>query len=175
MPGLVQASLANRAVARIGPTEPEVGWADAFKAPDPRGHRAETVARAYSDAITRGLRVEAKAVGLLQVVAIGFAVIALVAQQDGWILRVLATISLVYLTLSTLGLARVLKVRPRRQVLVRDSLTSSGGLAETAEAAEDLERQHLETSNFMSGATRDLLVGGAVALASLAAVVWGAR
>jgi len=148
-------------------------WSNALDTRDAQDRRAVTIGRAYDDAVARGIRVEAKAVGLLQVIAIGFAVVTLVLSRQDVIVRVVSLVALVFLTSATLGALAALRVRPRPQVLVRTALTASDGLVETAAAAEELESLHLYSSNFLAGVVRDLTVGGAIALLALVLVGLG--
>lgn len=148
-------------------------WSEELDSPEIRAKRAAGIGRAYDDAVSRGIRVEAKAVGLLQVVAIGFAIVAFVLSRQDVVLRAIALLALVFLTAATWGALEALRVRRRPQVLARSALSESDGLVETAAAAEELESLHTLSSNLLSGVLRDLAVGGAIALLALVLVGLG--
>lgn len=148
-------------------------WSTALDTREAQARRAATIGRAYDDAVTRGIRVEAKAVGLLQVIAIAFAVVTLVLSRQDLLIRGVALVALVFLTSATWGALEALRARPRPQALARTALTASDGLVETAAAAEELESLHLYSSNFLAGLVRDLTVGGAIALLALVLVGLG--
>lgn len=148
-------------------------WTEELKHEQEQARRAETIHRAYDGAITRTVRVEAKAVGLLQVIAIGFATVAIVLAQHSGILRLLSIISIVYLILATLGALEILRVRPHQQVVVAHARSATGGLVETAVAAHSLEQGGPWAANLVSGALRDLQVGFGAALVALVLMVVG--
>lgn len=148
-------------------------WSTALDTREAQARRAVTIGRAYDDAVTRGIRVEAKAVGLLQVIAIAFAVVTLLLSRQDLVIRGVALAALVFLTSATWGALEALRARPRPQALVRTALTASDGLVETAAAAEQLESLHLYSSNFLAGVVRDLAVGGASALLALVLIGLG--
>lgn len=147
-------------------------WSDRLS--DPVNERtANTIGRAYDGAVERGLRVEAKAIGYLQVIAISFAIIALVASTDSIWLRALCLGSTFYLAAAVWGAVDVLRVRPRPQLLAQDAVSPSHGLVEAVVAAQVMEHDHVRASNYASGACRDLVVGGALAVAALVLVALG--
>ena len=148
-------------------------WSEALDSAEARAKRAAGIGRAYDDAITRGIRVEAKAVGLLQIIAIGFAVVTLVLSRQDVVLRTISLSALVFLTAATWGALETLRVRRRPQVLARSALSQSDGLVETAVAAEELESLHVRSSNLLAGVVRDLAVGGAIALLALVLLGFG--
>ena len=148
-------------------------WSTALDTRETQARRAVGIGRAYDDAITRGIRVEAKAVGLLQVIAIAFAVVTLVLSRQDLVIRAISLVALVFLTAATWGALEALRARPRPQALARTALSESDGLVETAAAAEQLESLHLYSSNFLAGVVRDLAVGGSIALVALVLVGLG--
>jgi hypothetical protein len=148
-------------------------WSAALDSTDTQARRAVAIGRAYDDAVTRGTRVEAKAVGLLQVVAIAFAVVTLVLSRQDIMIRAISLVALLFLIAATWGALEVLRARPRPQALVRTAISGSHGLVETAAAAEQLESLHLYSSNFLAGVVRDLAVGGSIALLALVLVGLG--
>ena len=123
--------------------------------------------------MARGIRLEAKAVGLLQVIAIAFAVLTQALGERNLVVRGAALAALLFLTAATWGALEALRMRPRRQVLARTALSESGGMGERAAAAEQLEVLQLHSSNFLAGVTRDLAVGGTLALVALALMGFG--
>jgi hypothetical protein len=174
--GFTQARSYNRAVKDPDLDKEEQEWKAELAEIEKNGtsYRAETIARAYDGAITRAMRVEAKAVALLQVIAIGFAIIALIAVNHNWLLRLLSLLATVYLLLATLGALEVLKVRPQQQVVVLHAKDETSGLLETALAAVSLEQSEPRATNYVEGVLRDLKIGfGASALALLLLTVIG--
>lgn len=162
--------------ARVVPPDPSAllaHWMDELSGPDVRNARSEAISRAYDGANNRGTRIEAKAIGYLQVLALGFAVVTLVLTRDSMILRLVSLAALLFLSTATWGALDVLRVRSRQQVLARDATSVTGGLAEAATAAACMEIQHIRSSNFISGAAHDLAIGGLFALASLVLMVFG--
>src|SRR5579885_2991913 len=85
----------------------DAAWRAAIAKRETRAQRSETIGRAYDGAVTRGIRIEAKAVGLLQIVAIGFAIVALAVDRRMWLLQLLSTIAVIYLSAATLGAVQV--------------------------------------------------------------------
>ncbi|MCP4303601.1 MAG: hypothetical protein GY788_01695 [bacterium] len=128
---------------------------------------------AYQGANAREARVEAKAIGLLQVVVIAFAALAIVLTQDGLVLRLFVCVSLAFLCLATAGSVEALRIRPRPQLLSRAASSTVGSFAEMGAAAEAMETLSIRTSNFFAGALRDLVWGGVAALAALIVLLSG--
>ncbi len=148
-------------------------WTVELTEPDVRKARAESIGRAYDGANNRGTRVEAKAVGYVQALSIGFAIVTLVLTRDSVILRLMSLAALLFFSTATWGALDVLRVRARQQLLARDATSITDGLAETATAAACMEIQHIRSSNFISGAAHDLAIGGLFALTSLVLMVFG--
>jgi hypothetical protein len=135
--------------------------------------RAETIGRAYDGAVNRGVRIEAKAVGLLQVIAIGFALIALVADRHVWWLQVVSAVSILYLCFATIGALCLLRTAPRATVVSIHARQATRGLLQTALAAASLERDGPRASNYLDGMLQDLAVGFGAAILALLLTVLG--
>jgi hypothetical protein len=119
------------------------------------------------------VRVEAKAVGLLQIVAIVFAVIALVLPRKAFLLRLLLSVAIAFLASATWGALEVLRAREQRQVLAQTAESDSAGLVETATAAFELQFLGIRLTNFVDGMIEDLVVAAVAAGLALILVVWG--
>lgn len=171
--GLARAHQYNSRVADPDHEALRHEWNERLAEASERDNRRDAIARAYDGAVDRGIRVEAKAIGYLQILAIAAAIVTLVLTRDAVVLRVLSIAALIYLTAAALGCLDVLRLRSREQALVRDANSPSFGLAEAAVAAESMEQQHVRSSNSMFGAERDLKWGGAIALVSLVLMAFG--
>ncbi len=147
-------------------------WTEYLSTPTDSDGRLESIGRAYDGAIGRVVRIESKAVGLLQVVAIGFAVIALALTQPTIPVRALSGLALLYLVFSTWAAIDVLRVRAQPQILSSTAQEASP-LASTAAAADVLEAESIRTANLITGAIHDLTIAGIVAGAALLLIVAG--
>lgn len=166
--GFIAAIEYNRNLRSRDPETEESKWKQLLASSSPSdNYRRETISRAYDGATARSVRVEAKAVGLLQVIAIGFALVALVADHRTWVVRGLAVLAIAYLGLATAGALQLLRPLSRRQVVVDTASDQDGGLLATALATSSLEDEHPRMSNFLHGVLRDLVVGFSAALAAL--------
>jgi len=134
---------------------------------------AESIRRAYDGAVERGIRVEAKAIGYLQVIAIAFAIVAIIVPNDSIWLRIVCLASVAFLCAAVWGAMDILRVRSRQQLMARDATSASGGIVETAVAAESMEMEHTRSSNYAAGARRDLVTGGGLAVVALAMATLG--
>lgn len=148
-------------------------WSAEVRKRSARGQRSVTIGRAYDGAITRGIRIEAKAIGLLQVIAVGFAVIALIAGRDGLLLRAVSAASILYLVLATVGVLALMNPAPRPQVGIEHGADDSGGLLATAVAAAGLEAANPVDTNWLRGVVIDLQVGFGAAILGLVLTVAG--
>lgn len=148
-------------------------WRAELDTEDKRVARAETIGRAYDSANDRGVRVEAKAIGLLQIAAIIAALVALVLTRRATLIAVPSMVSVLYLIAAMWGALEALRLRAQPQVLTADSVSDTGGLAETAAAAQGLEAGGLEASNFVVGAFRDVQYAGMAAFVALVLAVLG--
>ena len=170
--GFTRARAFNRHVKDLNIDEARDSWSTKLGEPG-EPFRAETIARSYEGAITRATRVEAKAAALLQVIAIGFAIVALIADRQSWVLRLLSLLAIAYLSLATVGAVELLKPRSQRQVLSSNAHAHDGGLIATALAAQSLEAGNTRASNTLFGVLQDLQVGLAAALMCLVLIVAG--
>jgi hypothetical protein len=164
----------NRAVKDPDLGAERAAWSKDVAKASGRSQRAETIGRAYDGAITRAVRIEAKAVGLLQVIAIGFALVALIVDRHSIILQALSLLAIVYLVLATLGTFQLLQVRAQNQVVSAHALDPTAGLLETALAAVTLEHSGPRAANSLTGVLRDLKVGFGAAVVALLLTVAGA-
>ena len=124
----------------------------------------QTIGRSYDGAITRLVRIEAKAVGLLTVIAIAAAVTSAALTFENWWARGVGAVSMTYLAFASWGAMRMLRMASYEQVLSATALEPDGGRAATAAAASVIESMSPTHSNNVVGAIADLRVGGATAL-----------
>lgn len=172
--GLTTALWANRWITASNSDQEAVRLRHAFVVPTGNEARAETVGRAYDGAVTLVIRLEAKAIGLLQVIAIGFALVALVVDRDSWAITLLCLVAIAYLLAATSGAGCLLRASPQLQVQLDDSLLEDGGLLVMVLAARSLEESNPSRSNLVSGAIRgDVSVGFAAAVVALLLTVLG--
>ena len=176
IPGVLRAFLANQiATVAIGGTVEErqarflAEWNLVAEIRD----RHVTVGRAYDAALSRGTRLEAKAIGVVQIGSIIAAVVAVVLTKPARITRIFAGISLFYLALAIIGALCALSVKSQAQVLVADARSRTAGIAETAAAAAALEERGTLTVNYVYGALIDMRVGGVAALVALGLLLGG--
>ena len=133
----------------------------------------QTIGRSYDGAITRLVRIEAKAVGLLTVIAIAAAVTSAALTFENWWARGVGAVSMTYLAFASWGAMRMLRMASYEQVLSATALEPDGGRAATAAAASVIESMSPTHSNNVVGAIADLRVGGATALVALVLAVFG--
>jgi hypothetical protein len=171
--GLYKSHFFNKRVGDIDLEDTAATWNNELKTESLRRDRADAIGRAYSGAFDRGVRLEAKAVGYLQVLAIAFAIVTLGIVRDSIVVRVVLGTSLLFLTIAVLGTVAVVQPGARRQALVWDATSPTNGLAEAAIAAADMDRRHIRSANSLAGATHDLLVGGALAVVALILIAAG--
>lgn len=171
--GYTKARAYNKATPMPDLAALDTAWAAQVNRRTLTEQRATTIGLAYETAISRAMRVEAKAIGLLQVIAIGFAVVALVTDEDHPLLVVLALVAVAYLGLATVGATELLRTEAQHQVVVEHAKDRTAGLKETAVATASLEARSPRASNLLTGVLRDLRVGLGAAAAALVLSILG--